>query len=140
MGISIHYRGTLADKKNIYQLIEEIRDIAQVNGWAYTCRDESWHHPSRCTPGKCKRTRNKNYRKLCVERLTVPARFYTVKPSGFISIQMATLLTPFRVALDAEEGYPARKNLDFHPNPFCRCRSTYDYCKNPEVYQEKICT
>lgn len=42
MGLSIHYRGTLTDKKQIYPLMDELEDIARSMQW--TCRrfDEDW--------------------------------------------------------------------------------------------------
>ena len=35
MGLTIHYSGRIADKKQLPQLIEEIEEISKVHGWKY---------------------------------------------------------------------------------------------------------
>ncbi|HKK79408.1 MAG TPA: hypothetical protein VJ933_07245, partial [Phaeodactylibacter sp.] len=42
MGVTIHYRGSLTDKKQIHSLIDELEDIAKsVNGSCMVI-DEDW--------------------------------------------------------------------------------------------------
>ena len=36
MGITIHYKGTLKDDASLLQLIEEVKDIAEIMHWKYT--------------------------------------------------------------------------------------------------------
>lgn len=42
MGVSIHYKGQIDDKKRIHQLIAEIQDIAETMNWTYHCLNEDW--------------------------------------------------------------------------------------------------
>lgn len=45
MGITIHYRGTLADTGKIGMLIEEMTDIADTLHWPYSVLDDDWSKP-----------------------------------------------------------------------------------------------
>lgn len=45
MGITIHYRGTLADTGKIRMLIEEMTDIAETLHWPYSVLDDDWSKP-----------------------------------------------------------------------------------------------
>ena len=45
MGITIHYRGTLADTSEIGTLIEEMTDIAKTLKWPCSVLDDDWSKP-----------------------------------------------------------------------------------------------
>ena len=109
MGVSIHYRGKLQNLDTIYALIEEVRDIAEVMGWKYKCMDDDWQLlPS----AHLESARDAGIR--------------IVGSCGLKGIQFAPaplceyvwlyfnakgiLTSPFRVALDAEEGYPMQEH------------------------------
>ena len=47
MGVTIHYRGSLNDKKNIDQFIIEMSDICDSMNWKYDVLDEDWSVPSK---------------------------------------------------------------------------------------------
>jgi predicted DNA-binding protein YlxM (UPF0122 family) len=42
MGVCIHYKGTLTDKKQIRPFINELEDIARSVNWKYRLLDEDW--------------------------------------------------------------------------------------------------
>lgn len=42
MGLSIHYRGSLTDKRRINDFIDEVEDIAQSLEWPFRVLDDSW--------------------------------------------------------------------------------------------------
>ncbi len=46
MGITIHYRGTLAHTDEINEFIEELTDIARTMKWEYWVMDEDWSNPA----------------------------------------------------------------------------------------------
>jgi len=45
MGLSVHYRGSLTDKKQIHNFIHELEDIAKSVNWEYRILDEDWSRP-----------------------------------------------------------------------------------------------
>ena len=42
MGLSLHYRGSLTDKRQITSLIDELEDIAKSVGWSSQVLDGHW--------------------------------------------------------------------------------------------------
>lgn len=46
MGVTIHYRGNINNKKSIDQFIVEVSDICQSMDWKYDVLDEDWSIPS----------------------------------------------------------------------------------------------
>ena len=49
MGVSIHYRGRLADIKNIKTICDELAAIADKMNWHYTRLDEDWSQSADAT-------------------------------------------------------------------------------------------
>lgn len=45
MGITIHYRGTLADTNEIGTFVEELTDIAETMKWPYSVFEDDWAEP-----------------------------------------------------------------------------------------------
>ncbi len=45
MGITIHYRGTLADTNEIGTFVEELTDIAEIMKWPYNVFEDDWSKP-----------------------------------------------------------------------------------------------
>ncbi len=109
MGVSIHYRGKLQNLDTIHALIEEVRDIAAVMGWKYKWMDDDWQQPPSAHLESARE-----------------AGIQIVGNCGLKGIQFAPsphceyvwlyfnakgiLTSPFRVALDAEEGYPMQEH------------------------------
>lgn len=107
MGVTIHYRGQLTNRDAVYSMIEEVIDIAQTMGWQYHCMDESWSNPPSAhlesgdepgihIVGDCglKGIHFKPHERC--------------EPVWLYFNAHGMLTSPFRVALDAEEGYPIR--------------------------------
>jgi len=49
MGVTIHYRGRLADIKNIKTICDELAAIADKMNWHYTRLDEDWSQSADAT-------------------------------------------------------------------------------------------
>lgn len=47
MGVSIHYRGSINDKKQVHQFIDEVQDICESMSWESSILDEDWNRPSK---------------------------------------------------------------------------------------------
>jgi hypothetical protein len=107
MGLSIHYRGTLTDKRAIGRFIDEVEDIAKAMGWPYRILDEDWSRPPDVTlefssPGQAT---------LMGDAALKGISFLPHPQSEDVSLffNASSILTcPLMVAFSAEEGYPAR--------------------------------
>ena len=44
MGVTIHYRGQIKHRAAIYNLIEEVEEIVNTQGWRYYALDENWQN------------------------------------------------------------------------------------------------
>ncbi len=107
MGLSIHYRGTLTDKRAIYQLIEELEDIAKAMQWPYTVLDEDWgQRPTASldhnTPGVVNITG-----KLALKGIQFKPH-PDCQSAPFFFNASCVLTSPVQVALSAEEGYAVK--------------------------------
>ncbi len=49
MGVSIHYRGRLANIQNVKSICYEMAAIAEKMDWRYTCLDEDWSQSASST-------------------------------------------------------------------------------------------
>lgn len=45
MGMSIHYKGSLADLDTLPRLVDEISDICKILKWEYSTLDDDWSEP-----------------------------------------------------------------------------------------------
>ena len=108
MGVRIHYRGTLNEKNQVYNLIEEVKDVARTMGWSYAALDEDWTSPP--TPHFTSNTEQgihidgecglKGIHFRMGEDADAVWLYFNAK--GNIS-------APFQVALEADEDYPMTK-------------------------------
>ncbi len=107
MGVSIHYRGALTDKRAVSQFIEEVEDIARTMQWPYTVLDEDWAHPPTAEVesregGAIFLEGHAGLKGISFEphpRCESVSLFFNA--SGVIT-------SPLHVALSASEGYPAQ--------------------------------
>ena len=109
MGVSIHYRGRLDNSDQVYQLIEEIKDIAEINAWSYATLDQDWNKqpdarlesasgPGITIVGSC------GLKGIHIQPdPKSEALWLYFNAEGVIT-------TPFSVALSAAEGYPMNEN------------------------------
>lgn len=117
MGVSIHYRGQLAAPDSIYQLIEEVSDIAQTMGWKYKCMNEDWSAPP---SARLESSREPGIRITgnCALKGIHFQPHEHCEPVWLYFNAQGILTSPFQVALDAEEGYPMRKTWLFTKTQF----------------------
>ncbi|MDX1940179.1 MAG: hypothetical protein SFU99_06475 [Saprospiraceae bacterium] len=107
MGVTIHYRGQLTERTAVYSIIEEVKDIAQTMGWQYHIMDESWATP----PSAHLESGSEPGIQIVGECGLKGIQFKPherCEPVWLYFNAHGMLTSPFRVALDAEEGYPIR--------------------------------
>ena len=108
MGIKIHYKGTLNSKDQVYQLIEEVKDIAQIMSWSYAVLDEDWE-----TQPTAKLVSGKEKGIYIEGECGLKGIHFRAKeeadPIWLYFNAKGHLTAPFQVALEAEEGYPMGK-------------------------------
>lgn len=109
MGVTIQYRGKISDKRIIFQLIEEVEDIAKTEGWLYQTLNENW-----AMEPTAKLESSEGPGIQIVGHTGLKGLRFQPHPeceSVWLFFNYAGILTtPFRVALDAEEHYPKRKS------------------------------
>lgn len=108
MGITIHYQGQIQNRAAIYQLIDEVEEIAKTQDWPYTILDEDWNlePTARLESAEEPGIQIVGHTGLKGLRFTPHPES---EPVWLFFDKSGILTTPFRVALDAEEGYPQRK-------------------------------
>ena len=105
MDFTIHYAGQLSQPGYVYKIIEEIKDIAEIRKWPYTCLDEDWNKPpdakldSADGPG----IQIRGHSGLKGIQFQPHPNCDTI---WLYFNQDGYLTTPFQVALSADEGYP----------------------------------
>ncbi len=106
MGLSIHYRGTLTDKNQIYPLIDELEDIAKSMQWEYRLFDEDWSQRPDATleKGEAGTLKIEGDARLKGVILNVHEDCESLSLCFDASGAITSLLN---VALNAEEGYPS---------------------------------
>lgn len=117
MGVSIHYRGQLPTPDSIYQLIEEVSDIAQTMGWKYKRMNEDWSTPPSARL-ESSREPGIHIAGNCALKGIHFQLHERCEPVWLYFNAQGILTSPFRVALDAEEGYPMRKTWLFIKTQF----------------------
>ncbi|MCB0581648.1 MAG: hypothetical protein KDD10_20355 [Phaeodactylibacter sp.] len=107
MGLCIHYRGALTDKRAIYQLMDEVEDIAKAMNWKYTVLDEDWSQPPTAKLDNSEAGRIQITGKLSLKGISLQ-----VHPKSewvyLLFNASCVISSPAQVALSAEEGYPAQ--------------------------------
>ncbi|MCB0572341.1 MAG: hypothetical protein KDC66_21385 [Phaeodactylibacter sp.] len=117
MGVSIHYRGTLTDKRAVFRFIEEVEDIARTMQWPYTLLDEDW---SQAPTAELEKQAGgiisvgghaglKGISFIPHPRCESVTFFFNA--SGIIT-------SPIQVALSAHEGYPSAAQWQFVKTQF----------------------
>ena len=106
MGVSIHYRGTLTDKRAIHQIIEEVEELARTMHWPFRVLDEDWGQAPTVEiesqeGGILSLDGHAGLKGISFQP---HPRCETV----FLFFNASCVITsPIHVALSAEEGYPA---------------------------------
>lgn len=108
MGVSIHYRGQLADPNTIYQLIEEVSDIAKTMGWQYKSMNEDWDMPPSARLESGDEPGIRIIGNCALKGIHFQAHEHCEPVWLYFNVQ-GILTSPFQVALDAAEGYPVHK-------------------------------
>ena len=105
MGIKIHYKGTLNSRDQVYQLIEEVKDIAQIMGWSFAVLDEDWESQptAKLVSGKDKGIYIDGECGLKGIHFRVGE---DADPIWLYFNAKGHLTAPFQVALEAEDNYP----------------------------------
>ena len=109
MGVKIHYRGTLNEKKQIHSLINEVKDIAKIMGWTYAALNEDWEQAPTAIL-KSSADRGVHIDGNCSLKGIHFRTKTDTDPVWLYFNANGTLSAPFQVALEAEEGYPMKKN------------------------------
>lgn len=109
MDFTIHYSGQLSKLENVYEIIDELKDIAEIRNWSYTVLDDDWNTPPTA------HLESSNHAGIQIKghcglkgiqfkpHIHCDSIWLYFNHKGFLT-------TPFQVALDAEEGYPQRIN------------------------------
>ena len=107
MGLSLHYRGTLTDKRAIYQLADEVEDIAKAMNWRYAILDEDWSRPP---TAKLDNTDTGGIE--ITGTLALKGISFQVHPRSewvYLFFNASCVISsPAQVAMSASEGYPAQ--------------------------------
>lgn len=106
MGLTIHYKGALTDKRAIGRFIDEVEDIAKSMEWPYSILDQDWSRPPDITvshhlPGRISLEGHAGLKGIS---FSPHPQCETV--SLFFNAS-CFLTSPWGVAISAEEGYPA---------------------------------
>ena len=107
MEASICYRGHLPDKSRVQQLIAEVCDIARTMQWPHACMDEDWHQPPSARLDSSSES-GIHITGHCGLKGVWFRPHEHCEPVWLYFNAAGTLTSPFQLALDAEEGYPAR--------------------------------
>jgi hypothetical protein len=107
MGLSIHYRGTLTDKRAIGRFIDEVEDIAKAMQWPCRVLDEDWSRPPDIqlefhAPGQASLSGHAGLKGVSFSphpQCETVTLFFNAS---------CMLTSPLAVAFSAEEGYPAQ--------------------------------
>jgi hypothetical protein len=107
MGLTIHYKGALTDKRAIERLIDEVEDIAKSMGWDYSILDEDWGIPpdielSYHLPGSISLEGHSGLKGISFQphpQCETVSLFFNAS---------CILTSPWSVAISAMEGYPAK--------------------------------
>ena len=106
MGLSIHYRGSLTDKRAIYQLMDEVEDIARAMKWKYVILDEDWSQRPTANLDQADGGGIGIVGKLALKGIS-----FRVHPECewvYLFFNASCVVSsPVQVAMSASEGYPA---------------------------------
>ncbi|MCO6478652.1 MAG: hypothetical protein J5I94_18610 [Phaeodactylibacter sp.] len=106
MGLSLHYRGSLTDKRAVHQLVEEVEDIAKAMNWKYTILDEDW---SKAPTAGLDNTDTGGIQ--ITGTLALKGISFQVHPKCewvYLFFNASCVISsPVQVAMSASEGYPA---------------------------------
>ena len=106
MGLSIHYRGALTDKRAVYHLIDEVEDIAKAMKWKYKVLDQDWSQRPTATFDSIA-----GGGVSIVGELALKGISFQVHPKcewiHLVFNASCVISSPVQVAMSASEGYPA---------------------------------
>jgi len=60
MGLTIHYRGRFREDAKLMEMVEEVIDVAEVNGWSYNVFEKEFN-----STDFCNKTSDKNIHGVC---------------------------------------------------------------------------
>ena len=107
MGISIQYRGSLNDRKEIYDLIREVSEISKTLSWHCEVLDQEWK-----TIPTARFEHAEDGIRIVGNTCLKGVQFIPhekCEPIWLFFTTAGNLSTPFHIALDAEDLYPERK-------------------------------
>ena len=108
MGVTIQYRGTIGDTAAVHQLIDEIVDIAKTQGWACQLLDEDWAEQPTARLDSAEGPGIQIVGRTVLKGLHFKPH-PACEPVWLYFDRWGRMTTPFRVALDAADGYPGKE-------------------------------
>ena len=108
MGVKIHYRGSLNNKNELKNLVNEVKDIAKSMGWSFAQLEEDWAN----TP-TAKFVKDEAEGLKITGDCSLKGIHFSINELGdaiwLYFNANGHLSTPFQVAMEAEENYPLKK-------------------------------
>lgn len=105
MGLSLHYKGSLTDKRQLNPLVEELEDIANSLQWKARVFDEPWDQKPDARLEQDSMGKNQIVGNLGLKGITLYPH-PECEPIYFCFSASGVMTSPVQVALSAADGYP----------------------------------